>query len=159
MKEKDWATWATVAGNIAVVATLAILIVGLHENTKLVERQAAVDRYARIVDPYLTMPDFAEIYGKIKARDGMDERHVLALAERYDLTVPEAVRWARHIELIWAGLEADFRLHGWTAPLDRQMRALLEYPDQRIYWEAIHRDHSDPFSTRVRRIARESTVP
>jgi hypothetical protein len=146
-----WVQWAAVAGNVAVVATLLMLIVEVRGNSELIERQAALDRYSRIVEPYLVTDGIADTYARIKSQDGAEEPHVRALMDRYELSATEAVRWVRHLELIWAGLEADYRYRGTSELLERQMRALLQYPDQRLFWES-RPDDGGEFAARVTRI-------
>jgi hypothetical protein len=130
---EKWAAWADIVASVAVVVTLAFLIVEVRQNTLTVERQIRLERQSRMIDPYLDSQEFRQIYTRIKATDGR-EPTVAAFAETYSLADEEAVYWVRHLDVIWTGLEADFLQNGPSPELDGLVRALLSFPDGRLYW-------------------------
>jgi hypothetical protein len=136
-------TVGVVVASVAVVITLAFLIYEVRQNTFAIERQTVLDRQSRLVDPYLTSPDFRAVYTKIKAKDGRELR-VEALIDRYELTDEEAVLWVRHLDENWTGMEADFLQYGPSRGLDALIIGFLTFPDAKAYWEASLND--GPFS-------------
>lgn len=152
MRNGKWAQWAEVVGTFAVVATLIVLILEVRTNTDAIQRQAQLDRDMRLLEPYLNVPDLPDIFAKIKDHDGAHEPQVRAFADTYNLSNREAVLWVRHLDMIWAGIEADYDYYGPSPSLERQMSALLAYPDQRLYWSSYPgiTVPSRPFIRRVR---------
>lgn len=144
MNTQKWAAWMEIVASVAVVITLVFLIYEVRQNTVAIERQTVLDRQARLVEPYLTSPDFRAVYAKIKEKDGRELR-VTALIDRYGLTDEEAVLWVRHLDDNWTGMEADFLQYGPSPDLDELIAGFLNFPDAEAYWEASMKD--GPFST------------
>jgi hypothetical protein len=134
MKMERWTQWAEIAASLAVVVSLVFLIQQVRYNTAVLERQAVMDNAAAVNAPFVDESPLASIMAKIKAVDGPDEG-VSALVDRYDLSYEEAVRWSRHLSLIWIGLEADFMASGPTPRLERGTRGLLQSKDHQVFWE------------------------
>ena len=134
MKVERWTQWAEIAASLAVVVSLVFLIQEVRYNTAVTERQAVMDRAAAVNAPFVDESPLASIMAKIKAVDGPDEG-VSAFVDRYDLSYEEAVRWSRHLSLIWIGLEADFVASGSSPRLERTTRGLLQSKDHQVYWE------------------------
>jgi hypothetical protein len=161
MSESRWFRAVELAGTLSVVATLMVLIVEVRAHAKALDRQSALEREARISSPYLTVAELPEIYATIKAKDGAIEPQVRAFVDRYQLSVPDAIRWVRHLDTIWSGLEIDYRYYGSTAELDRQITGLLKYPDERLYWETSSdstTSNSAAFANRVRTLLHETAA-
>ena len=134
MKLERWAHWAEIAASLAVVISLAILVQEVRRNTAAIERQAVLDRATAVNAPFMDDSPLPAIFAKIKAVDGTDAIDS-AFVDRYDLTVEEATRWARHLSLIWQALEADFRARGTSPESERMIRALLAEEDNQLLWK------------------------
>lgn len=133
MDTQEWAARAEIVASLAVIVTLGFVIYEVRQNTAAIERQTTIEREARIVEPYLTSPEFRRVYASIKDRDG-PEPIVGAFMDEYDLAVEDAVYWVRHLEQIWTGLEADFHYMGRTDDNGGLIVGLFAYPDNRLYW-------------------------
>jgi hypothetical protein len=134
MKLERWAHWAEIGASVAVVASLLLLVQQVRQNTVMLERQIALDRATAFNAPFLDDSPLADILGRIKVVDGPEPVEE-ALMTRYDLEYAEAVRWVRHLALVWTALEADFVANGRSDPLDGVAWSLLGSPDNRLYWE------------------------
>lgn len=134
MKVERWTQWAEIVASVAVVVSLVFLIQEVRYNTAVMERQAVMDRAAVVNAPFLGESQLPSIIAKIKAVDGPDPA-VSAFVEQYDLSYEEAVRWTRHLSLIWIGLEADFIASGLSPRLERTTRGLLQSEDHQLFWE------------------------
>lgn len=134
MKVERWTQWAEIAASVAVIVSLVFLIQEVRYNTAAMERQAVMDQAAAVNAPFVEESPLPSIMAKIKAVDGPDPA-VSAFVDRYDLSYEEAVRWIRHLSLIWIGLEADFVASGPTARLERTTQGLLQGEDNRLFWE------------------------
>jgi len=134
MKLERWAHWAEIGASAAVVVSLLLLVQQVRQNTVMLERQIALDRSTAFNAPFLEDSPLPDILERIKAVDGREPVEA-ALMARYDLDYAEAVRWVRHLALVWTALEADFIANGRSASLDGVAWALLGSPDNRLYWE------------------------
>lgn len=134
MKKEHWTQWVEIAASLAVVVSLVFLIQQVRYNTAVMERQAVMDNAAAVNAAFVDESPLASIMSKIKAVDGPDEG-VSAFVDRYDLSYEEAVRWSRHLSLIWIGLEADFMAGGSSTRLERTTRGLLQSKDHQLFWE------------------------
>jgi hypothetical protein len=134
MKLERWAHWAEIGASVAVVASLLLLVQQVRQNTVMLERQIALDRATAFNAPFLDDSPLADILARIKVVDGPEPVEE-ALMTRYDLEYAEAVRWVRHLALVWTALEADFVANGRSDPLDGVAWSLLGSPDNRLYWE------------------------
>jgi hypothetical protein len=142
MKMQKWVDLAEITASVGVIITLIILILDVRENTRALERQVHVERVSRLVAPYLENDAIPRVYARIKAVDGEDAL-VQAYADRYDLTIEDAVRWRSHLDQLWTTIEADFLFSGESEALDTLVADLLVYPDEQLYWE-----HSRPMFTK-----------
>ena len=134
MKLERWANWAEIAASVAVVASLLMLVQQVHYNTLMLERQIALDRAAAFNTPFLGDSPLPAVLMRIKAVDGRESVEE-AFVQRYDLTYDNAVRWVRHLALVWTVMESDFETHGRSGPLDAVAWSLLGSPDNQLYWE------------------------
>lgn len=149
MKLKDWASTAEIVASFAVVISLAFIILEIRGNTLAIERQASIERYERIVDPYINTTAISSIYAKIKAVDGL-EPVVAAYVERYDLGVDEAVRLEMLSYRIWLGHEVDFINDGPSARLGGAIRFGLAFPDTQIFWQILKESFDPEFGAYVK---------
>jgi hypothetical protein len=134
MKLERWAHWSEIGASLAVVVSLVFLIQEVRTNTKILERQAVLDRTQAFNAPFFADSPLPSILVRIKAVDGADPVEQ-AFAERYDLTAEEAARWVRHLALLWTTLEADYRVNGMSPSLEAVARGLLESRDNQLFWE------------------------
>lgn len=134
MKLERWAHWAEIGASVAVVASLLFLVQQVRQNTRMLERQFALDRATAFNAPYLEDPTFPAILARIKTVDGV-EAVEQAFVDRYGLEYGEAVRWVRHLALVWTVLESDYGANGRSDALEAVAASLLGSPDNRLYWE------------------------
>ena len=132
---------------LAVVASLAILIQEVRLNTRAVERQAAVDRAASMSTPFFESEALRTAMVKVDVEHG-GLPVLREFVDRYGFTEEEAIVWHRHLIQLWGGLEADW-YYGERELVRETLRALLIYPDQRIYAE------NEPFGTEFAGMVRE----
>ena len=158
MKLDRWARVVEIAANVAIVATLAFLVLEVRGNTRVLERQSILDRSNAIAMPLLISPQLPSILAKIKKTDGQHPTYQ-AFIDRYDLTPEESIQWERHLFLIWFGLEADFRNTGESPELEGAVRGLLAYPDNQIYWENLDWHLEPQFAEFVERVRGSGTAP
>ena len=133
MDTQKLANWSEIVASVAVVITLVFLILEVRQNTDAVERQALLERQARLINPYLASPEFRSVYVKIKEKDGRED-NVAAFIDYYDLAHGEAVLWVRHLDENWSGLEADFLKYGESDDMNALITGFLSFPDARLYW-------------------------
>lgn len=129
-----WAHWAEIVASVAIVISLVFVVQEIRYNTKVLERQAVLDRAEAFDGPFLEDSPLPAILEKIKTVDGLEPVEQ-ALVARYDLAYEEAIHWVRHLALIWTVLESDFRASGRTDDLDAVAYALLGHPDHQLYWD------------------------
>lgn len=134
MTLERWSHWAEIGASVAVVASLLLLVQQVRQNTAMLEREFALDRATAFNAPYLEDPAFPAILEQIKTVDGLEPVEQ-AFVARYDLTYQEAIRWVRHLALVWTALESDFIANGRSAPLDAVAWSLLGSRDNQLYWE------------------------
>jgi len=130
-KTVEWVT------SLAVIVSLVVLVVEVRANTRAIERQILLDRYARIASPFIQGPELIEAVQRVKAVDGWPEVNQ-RLMERYGLTEAQAVAWSRHLMMIWLGLEADFASTGPSPSMAAVIQDLLQYPDNQVFRESWH---------------------
>jgi hypothetical protein len=135
MNLERWAHWAEIGASVAVVASILLLVQQVRYNTVMLERQVALDRAAAFNAPYLEESPFPALLTRIKAVDGPEPSEEAFMA-RYDLTYEEAVRWIRHLALIWTALESDHVANGRSDALDAVAWTLLRAPDNGLYWDS-----------------------
>lgn len=133
-KVQQWANWAEIVASIAIVVSLAFLIMEVRYNTRILERQAVLDRTAAFNTPFLEDSPMPAILTRIKAVDGFDPVEEV-FAARYELSYLEAVRWVRHLAVLWTVLEADYRVNGRSPALEAVAWSLLGSPDNQLYWD------------------------
>ncbi len=131
---EQWSHWAEIVASVAIVISLIFVLLEVRYNTVILERQASLDRAQAFNAPYLNDSPLPGILAKIKAVDGMEPLEA-ALMERYDLTFEEAVRWGRHLSLLWTVLESDYRANGGSPELAGVAHALLGSPDNQLFWD------------------------
>lgn len=128
------AHWAEIVASVAVVVSLLFLVSEVRTNTRVLERQAVLDRTAAFNTAFLEGSALPTILTKIKAVDGFEPVEQ-ALAARYDLDYQEAVRWTRHLAVLWTVLESDFRVNGPSPALEGIAWGLLGSADNQLYWD------------------------
>ncbi len=151
--DAGWKSWLELIVVGSVVITLIVLIAEVRMNTRAIERQSRMDQLNVLTQPFLDDVDLGEVLAKIKAVDGR-ESTVVALMDAYNLTEVEASSWSRHLYSVWAGIEADF-LYSGSEFVEPNVRALLPFPDAKIYWETNREFHSSAFKAFVDEIIRE----
>ncbi|MEJ2215920.1 MAG: hypothetical protein P8099_04830 [Gemmatimonadota bacterium] len=134
MKLEQWSHWAEIAASIAIFVSLIILVQEVRYNTLVLERQAVLDRAAAFNGAFLEDSPLPSILTQIKTVDGFEPLEQ-ALVERYDLTYEQAVRWGRHLSLLWTVLEADYRTNGPSEALGGIAYSLLGSPDNQLFWD------------------------
>jgi len=147
----NWEATSTIAGivsAIAVVVTLIFLVLEIRRNTREMSRRISVERTVRAFEPFLTASGMSEIHAKIKAIDGVEEP-TRAFMEAYGLSSQEAFRWFAHLALNWWTLANDFDFLGPSARLVAQIRQLLAYADNRLFWKISHGWFSAEFTAYV----------
>lgn len=131
---EQWAHWAEIVASVAIVVSLVFLIQEVRYNTSILERQAVLDRTAALNDQFFEDSPLASILAKVKVVDGPDPLES-AFVDRYDLSYEEAVRWVRHLSFVWSVLEADYRANDRSRALEDIASGLLDYPDNRLFWD------------------------
>ncbi len=122
-----------VLGVIAVVVTLAYLVIQVRDGTAINLRNMAFQRQQSINGDFLGTPYLASIQAKIWNVDGASPA-TKALKERYQLTDEEAVRWIRHHFILWGGVMADWRYAG-HGVVGHLVRNQLQNADVQIVWD------------------------
>jgi hypothetical protein len=119
------------AGIAAVIVSLVILIIEVRSNTVALERQIAMDRANALAAPFFES-ELPSILAKIKS--GEEAKGAIPLfMEEWDLSMSEAIRWERHLILLWETLEAQYIADGPSEDLDNQVSILLVNRDNQIY--------------------------
>lgn len=131
---EQWSHWAEIVASVAIVVSLVFLIQEVRYNSSIMERQAVLDRTEAFNAPFFQESPLPAILTKVKEVDGYDAIE-LAFVERYDLTYQEATLWVRHLSVLWAVLEADYRVGGLTPELTAMVQGLLATDDNRLFWE------------------------
>ncbi len=123
-------------GAIAIVATLIYLAVQIRENTRLMQREAHLDRARHIAEPLIGSPrQLAETLHKINAKDGSIEPVTLTFMRNYELEYEEAVSVLRFLHRLWYTYEADYLFSGRSDYLDRIVSGLLSFEHLRLFWQ------------------------
>jgi len=136
MKLENASRWVEIAANVGVIVTLVLLVAEVRTNTRALQRQAFMDRSTALNGPFFEDPDLARILTGIKEVDGWgNEEWEPAFVDRYGMSLEDAVRWGRHLGMIWQGLEADYVLEGPSEGLASRVRLLLQFPDNELLWE------------------------
>ena len=143
MTRDQWRWWLEMATGLTVVISLVVLIVEVRANTAAIERQGRIDQLSMVTQPFLDDVEMGLVLAKIKAVDGR-EKAISALMEAYDLTDVEAASWGRLLYSIWGAIEADYLYSGPDA-VEQIVRALIDYPDTRIYFQHGRPLHSEEF--------------
>jgi hypothetical protein len=133
MSGRQWAQRIEIVASLSVILTLVFLILEVRGNTSAIERPITLDRWVSVTDVFINNSDLAETYVKIKAVDGV-EPLVQAFIDRYALSAEESVRWTRGLMRVWGGLHADYLYSGPSQSLERQVRGLLSFPDNELFW-------------------------
>ena len=145
---------AEIVGGIAIVVSLAILIVEIRENTAILERRMAQDRAEAVSRDMIQSEDLAMILDKIKRVDGHGP-HITSFMDKYELTAAESIRWNRHQHLIWQGLQADYKTG--SEDVESVIRYAIQFPDNQLFIESLEDGLMDEeFLEFVRRIAAEA---
>lgn len=135
----DWEAVGAVGeivGAVAVVATLAYLALQVRQNTRMMQRDAHLDRIRHVADPLIESPDqLVKILAKISAKDGSREPVTLAFMREFDLTYEEAIPFLRYLHRLWIGYEADFLFTGPSDHLDKIIPLMLTFPNCQLFWE------------------------
>jgi len=139
---------------LAVVATLVVLIVEVRVNTRMTERQIMLDRAANVSEPFISSAELLEAYELIKEKDGW-EPDIQRFMDEYDLEPRQAIAWTRFLYVNWWTLEVDFLTSGPSDRLRDDVTGLLEYPDNRLFWDENRAGFSAAFRTFVDRLAAE----
>ena len=158
MKSEQWAQWAEVIASAAIIATLVVLIWEVRGNTTALERRALLDRANAITSPFFLDPRLASASEKVRAVDGPNQIQA-AFIDRYQHTEAEALVWARHLDLIWRGIFADFQTLGETPRLRAYLCGLLQSPDFALHWREGGRErYTAEFNAFVRSCLPEAEV-
>lgn len=148
---KAFALVAEIVGGIAIVVSLAILIMEIRENTAMLERRMAHDRAEAVSRDMIQSEDLAVILDKIKQVDGHGP-HITSFMNEYGLTAAESIRWNRHQHLIWQGLQADYKAG--SADVESVIRYAIQFPDNQLFIESLEDGIMDEdFLEFVRQIA------
>lgn len=131
---QELAHWAEIVASVAVVVSLLFLVTEVRTNTRVLEREAVLDRTAAFNTAFLEGLALPAILTRIKAVDGFEPVEQ-ELAARYDLDYQEAVRWVRHLAVLWTVLESDFRVNGPSPALEGIAWRLLGSADNQLYWD------------------------
>ena len=127
---------AEVIGLVAVIASLIYLARQIAQNTRMMHREAHIDRVRHIAEPLIASPErLAQIIGKISEKEGAREPVTLAFMKAYDLEYEEAIAWLRYLHRLWFGYEADFLYTGRSAQLDRIIPAILSFKNAKLFWD------------------------
>jgi hypothetical protein len=153
MTRDQWRWWLELIVGLSVVISLFVLIAEVRTNTAAVERQSRLDQISILSQPFLDDVELGVVLAKIKAVDGR-EAMVSALMNAYDLTDVEAASWARHLYSLWGTIEVDY-LYSRTDLVEHNIRALIDFPDARMYWENNRQFHSEKFVEFIDEILKE----
>jgi hypothetical protein len=139
-----------IVGGVGILISLIILIIEVRANTNAIDRQASLERNARVFEPYIS--NIPDIYTKVKAVDGL-EPIVGKYADAYDIPPIEAVRWVAFLQSNWKAYEIDFKYAGQTQEMDASVLWMLSFPDNEMYWNAMKSDFSAEFVEYVEKLA------
>ncbi len=157
MQDSRWAQRVEIVASISVVVTLVLLVIEVRGNTKAVERQVLLDRASTVSAPFMEGPELLEAFKRVKEVDGWDAMHV-EFMERYDMNPTQSVAWTFFLYKVWSGLRADFAYAGPSDKLASEIRSLLSYPDNQLYWKYFGLDHDPEFTAYVESVATEAAI-
>lgn len=123
--------WSQIIGTIAVVLGLLLVWEELRTTRQAMERQALVERYAALAEPFFESTEIVSASAKIREVDGRGPIEA-AFIETYEHTPEEAEVWARHLYQLWATVEADWEF-GDRDEAKAMASALLQAPDSRLF--------------------------
>ena len=132
-KLSDLASIAEIVSSVAIVITIAVLILELRSNSALLERQIELDRIDRI-SVILADAELAEILQRT-GRGGQPSRMERLVMNEFDLTLPEAAKFGRYTGNQWQAVQADFAFFGPTERLEERIFGMLLRPGQAFWWQ------------------------
>ena len=93
MKEKlqEYALITEIVSGIAILITLAILIIEVRNNTAAIELQVAENRSAASMAPFFNPQTLPGLYAKVKEVDGLDDEEIIAFMAHCDMSIEEAI--------------------------------------------------------------------
>lgn len=153
MTKDQWRWWLEMITGLAVVISLIVLVVEVRTNTAAIERQGRIDQLNMINQPYLDDVEMGRVLAKVKSVDGRED-HVSAFMEAYDLTEVEAATWTRGLYSLWGAIEADY-LYSGPDVVERTVRAMIDFPDAKLYWQHMQTFHSEEFAEYIDGILKE----
>jgi len=153
MTRDQWRWWLEMVTGLAVIISLIVLILEVRTNTAAIERQSRLDHISMLTQPFLDDVEMGLVLAKVKGVDGREDL-VSALMEAYDLTDVEAASWNRHLYSIWGAIEADY-LYAGPDFVEGNVRALIDFPDAKIYWQNMRSFHSEEFVEFIDEILKE----
>jgi hypothetical protein len=122
-------------GALAVIATLIYFSIQIRQNTRMMHREAHLDRIRHVTDPLIGSPEnLSKVLEKIHAKDGSTEPVTLAFMEEYDLKFEEAYSVLRYLHRLWIGYEADYLFTGRSVHLDKMIPLMLTFPNNKLFW-------------------------
>ena len=115
----------------AIVVSLIFLIIEVRENSLAIEQQSAIARADAITQPFFES-NLASVLEKISVVDGAVGM-APQFAEKYKLTLQEAILWERHLWYVWEVAEATYITEGASEKLQKQIQMMLLSPDHSLY--------------------------
>jgi len=143
---------------VSVVVTLIILIVEVRTNTQMVERQLLMDATMNVAAPFTSGPELPQAYERVKEVDGW-ETSIQAFMERYDMEPAQAIAWTRFLTLNWGRIEADYLTIGPSEQLAAQIKGLITFPDNVLFWDTRGRSFDAKFMDYVERLLSDESDP
>jgi hypothetical protein len=134
-KIRSFAPIIELVSGIAVLVTLIVLVVEVRTNTQAVRLQATEYRSTAFLLPLINPETLPSLYAKVKEVDGLDDRTITAMMERYEMTVEEAIQWTRFMGLNWSVIEYEYAANGPSVSLNSRIRGFLNATDLRLHFD------------------------
>ncbi len=134
MNLQDWSDITQLIGNVAVIATLIVVIAQIRANTRAVNLERAEARLSKFTTPFYQSPHLLRISAKIDAVQGQGPA-TKELMETFDLSPEEANLWFRHLMDQWTTYEIEWR-HGVLGHA-RGIKRSQRFLDNRIFYKHL----------------------
>lgn len=145
--------WIEIVANLGVIVTLLLLVAEVRAGTLAQTRQSYLDRSNAMNAPFFGDGPLPSILAAIKEVDGWAASPAEeALATQYDLSIEDAIVWARHLSMVLGSLDADYQVEGATQALTNRVRILLASPDIQTMWRYNRSLFSEAFQAFVEQI-------
>lgn len=105
---QKWALAAEIVGGLAVILSLALLIVEIRENTEANRRASLIELTTAPLNTYVNSPSIQRIEASMAAIDNSAPALASELMNVYQLSSEDANLYSRYMGYLWRTREAEF---------------------------------------------------